>query len=106
MIAGLSIKRVWKPQVDANLMHVADTDAASYRSHSSHAILQSDKSEKRKKYGTACLACWACFTPLCFSVDGVMGKEADYFLQLAIKWGKSYSSVMGWIRASLSFAIL
>ena len=85
-------------------MHVVDTDVPSYRSHSSHAILQSAESEK--KYRAACLACWACFTPLCFSVDGVLGKEADYFLHLAIKWGKSYKYIMGWIRASLSFAIL
>ena len=50
------------------------------------------------------------FTPLRFSVDGMLGGEAEVFLKRlgdgpAMKWGKSYSEVMGWLRARLSFAI-
>ena len=50
-------------------------------------------------------------TPLCFSVDGILGGDAEVFLKrlgdgLAMKWGKSYSEVMGWSRARPSFAIL
>ena len=114
LIADLRIRGVWQPCVDAIFdVRVVDTDAPSYRSHSPHAVLQSAESEKKKKkkYGPACLACCACFTPLCFSVNGVLGKEADYFLcqladQLSIKWDEPYSSVVGWIRACFSFAIL
>ena len=101
LIADVRIREVWQPQGDAIFdVRVVDTDAPSYRSCSPHAVLQSVESEKRKKYGAACLACQACFTPLCFSVDSVLGKEVDYFLRqhadrLAIKWGESYSSVMG-----------
>ena len=48
---------------------------------------------------------------LCCSVDGLMGNEADVFLKrlgdvVSVKWERSYSEVMGWVRARLSFAIL
>ena len=53
----------------------------------------------------------ASFTPLCFSVDGLFGSEADYFMHrladsLSVKWEKNYSVVMGYVRARLSFAII
>ena len=91
LIADLRIRKVWQPQVDAiSDVCVVDTNAPSYRNRSPHAVLQSAESDKRKKYGTACLVRRACFTLLCFSVYGVLGKEADYFQcrlahQLAIK---------------------
>ncbi len=45
------------------------------------------------------------------SVDRLFGKETEHFVKrigqsLSVKWEKSYSQVMGWIRARLSFAIL
>ena len=53
----------------------------------------------------------ASFTPICCSVDGVLGKEAEHFFKkmadcLADKWEKKYGHVMAWIRIRLSFAIL
>ena len=51
------------------------------------------------------------FTPLCVSIDGMLGAEAEFFLKrlgdfLAVKWERPFSVVMGWIQARLSFAIL
>ena len=51
------------------------------------------------------------FTPLCVSVDGLLGEEADFFIHrlcdfLSIKWERPFSLVMNWIQAHLSFAIL
>ena len=48
---------------------------------------------------------------LCFSIDGLAGSEATYFLKrmacrLSIQWNKSFAEVLGWIRARLAFAIL
>ena len=45
------------------------------------------------------------------SVDGLLACEAHHFVkavgwQLALKWETSYSQVVGWVRARLSFAIL
>ena len=46
---------------------------------------------KKKKYSQACQDRRATFTPLCVSVDGMMGDEATAFLQwiadlLSAKW--------------------
>ena len=51
------------------------------------------------------------FTPLCVSVDGMLGSEAEFFVKrlgdfLAARWERLYSVVMGWVRARLTFAIL
>ena len=59
----------------------------------------------------ACEARRALFTPICWSVDGMFGSEAEVFLKrvsesLSSKWGKSYSETMGWVRTRMSFAIL
>ena len=50
---------------------------------------------KKRKYSAAFQARHASFTPLCFSVDGLLGNEACFFLRrllelLAAKWGESY----------------
>ena len=92
-------------------VRVVDTDAPSYQSRSPQAVLRTAEVKKRRKYGTACLARRASFTPLCFSVDGLFGSEADYFLRrladsLSAKWEKNYSVVMGYVRERLSFAII
>ena len=67
--------------------------------------------KKRRKYGAVCLVRRASFTPLCFSVDGLFGSEADNFLRrladsLSVKWENNYSVVMGYVRARLSFEII
>ena len=53
----------------------------------------------------------ASLSPFVPSVDGGMGQEARVFMKqvagkLAIKWQRSYSEVMGWVQARMSFAIL
>ena len=112
LIADLRIHGVWQPQVDTVFdVHVVDTDAPSYRSRSPETVLHSAEVEKKKKYTAACLVHHASFTPLCCSVDGMLGTEANFFLrwlvdQLSSKWEKPCSSVMAWVQARLSFAIL
>ena len=112
LIADLRIHGVWQPQVDVLFdVRVTDVDAPSYCSRSPQAVLFSAEAEKKCKYMEACSACHASFTPLCFSIDGMFGTEADFFLHrlaewLSIKWERSYSEVIGWVRSRLSFAIL
>ena len=60
-------------------MRVVDTDAPSYYSRSPQAVLRSAEVEKKRKYSLACQARRASFTPLCFSVDGLLGGEANVF---------------------------
>ena len=59
----------------------------------------------------ACEARRALFTPICCSVDSMLGSEAEVFLKrasenLSYKWGKSNSEIMGWVRTRMSFATL
>ena len=90
---------------------VTDTDAQSYIHRSPSDVLASAEREKREKYGAASGDRRATFTPLCVSVDGMMGREATKFVQhladqLSHKWGSNYSSVVNWVRTRLSFAII
>ena len=80
LIADLRIRGVWQPQVDVLFdVRVTDVDAPSYRNRSPQAELCSAEAEKKRKYMEACLARHASFTPLCFSIDGMFGTEADFF---------------------------
>ena len=112
LIADLRVCGVWEPRVDAIFdVGVVDTDAPSYCSRSPQAVLRSAEVERKGKYSLACQARHASFTPLCFSVDGLLGGEANFFLKcladhLAARWEKSCSVVMGWVKARLSFALL
>lgn len=49
--------------------------------------------EKKTKYQSACEARRAIFTPLCISIDSLMGMEATSFVKrigdsLSLKWNK------------------
>ena len=106
------MRGVWLPQAEALFdVRIVDTDAQSYRGRTPKDVLKSAEKEKKAKYGAACEERHALFTPLCCSVDGMLGGEAEVFVKvigerLASKWDQSYSEVMGWIRSRLSFAIL
>ena len=44
-------------------------------------VLSAAEEEKKRKYQSACNDRRALFTPLCVSVDGMMGKEAGIFVK-------------------------
>ena len=110
--ADLAVRGVWERQTEALFdIRVVDTDAQSYTNRSPMEVLGAAEKEKKAKYSTACEERRATFTPFCCSVDGLLGHEAETFLRrlgdcLAVKWEKSYSEVMSWIRARLVFAVL
>ena len=112
LIADLAVRGVWQAQCDALFdIRVVDTDAPSYRSRTPQDILRSAELDKKRKYLQACQDRRASFTPICVLVDGLLGKEADFFIHhlcdfLCAKWDRPFSLVMTWIRACLSFAIL
>ena len=81
LITDLGARGVWEPLAMALFdIHMVDTDAKSYLSHSPVAVLASAEAEKKRKYCDACTEHHATFTPLCFSVDGLVGDEAACFL--------------------------
>ena len=112
LIADLSIQGVWQPQTAALLDVCAiDTDAQSYASCTVDAVLCSAEQEKKRKYSAPVEERRASFTPFVVSVDGVLGHDAQHLMnclcdQIAMKWEKSHSEVMGWVRARMAFAIL
>ena len=101
--ADLVVRGVWQPQCDAVFdVRIVDTDAPSYCSHTPPDVLRTTELEKKKKYLQTCQDRRAAFTPLCVSVDGLLGKEADFFIHrlcdfLSIKWERPFSLVMNWI---------
>ena len=112
LVADLGVRGVWQPQTEALFdIRVIDTDAQSHVQRSVDAVLASAEREKKRKYSEAAMARHASFSPFVLSVDGQMGREARVFMKrvaekLAIKWQRSYSEVMGWVQARMSFAIL
>ena len=62
--------------------------------HAPSRVLLNAEVEKKNKYAEACPARRAHFTPLCFSVDGLAGSEANCFLKwiackLSSRWDRS-----------------
>ena len=108
----MAIQGVWMPQAEVLFdVRVINTDTQSYSNHTPWDVLQSAEKEKKAKYVAAYEERRASFTPICCSVDGVFGKEAEVFLKiigegLSTRWDWSYSEVMGWVRARMLFAIL
>jgi hypothetical protein len=101
LVADLSIRGVWIPQAEALFdIRVTDTDAQSYRNLSPSDVLSTAENEKKKKYLDACTIRRATFTPLCISVDGMLGREANVFVKrtaemLSLKWGTNYCQILG-----------
>ena len=112
LVADIGIQRVWQRQAMALFdVRVLDTDAKSYLRHAPQSVLATAEREKKRKYSDACAAKHVSFTPLCFSVDGLMGTETKMFMDrladfLATKWERLYSIVVHWLRIKLSFALL
>uniref|UniRef100_A0A1X7SKP0 Reverse transcriptase domain-containing protein n=1 Tax=Amphimedon queenslandica TaxID=400682 RepID=A0A1X7SKP0_AMPQE len=112
LIADLAVRGVWTAQTEALFdVRVIDTDAQSYSCQTPPAVLTAAEKEKKRKYSAACEERRALFTPLCVSVDGLMGKECTKFIQrladrLSLAWHRDYSTTINWIRTRLLFAII
>ena len=82
LIADLSIRGVWQPRTVALFdICVTDTDAPSHSQRVFTPILSSAEEEKKKKYSEAAALHRASFTPLVVSVDGALGREANFFVK-------------------------
>ena len=80
LVADLRVRSVWHPYVDALFdVRVVDTDAPSYQGRLFCVLPR-----LRSNGSTLIAACYdrrAGFTPLCFSVDGMLSTEAGYFMR-------------------------
>jgi hypothetical protein len=92
-------------------VRITDTDQPSNRNTDPSKVLLRHEKEKKTKYGDLCIAKRRTFTPLVFSVDGLIGKEATaaskrLATSLASKWKRSYSEICGFVRSRLSIALV
>jgi hypothetical protein len=92
-------------------VRITDTDQPSHRNTDPTKVLLRQEKEKKDKYGALCIARRRTFTPLVFSVDGLLGKEATAASKrlastLAAKWKRSYSEICGFVRSRLSIALI
>ena len=88
---------------------VVETEAESYYNRMPREVLQTAKKEKKAKYAAASEERQAFFTPVSYSVDGVLGMERETFLKrIGENSAMNYSTcmIMGWIRTWLLFAVL
>ena len=81
LVADLRVRGVWQPQVGVLFdVRIVDTDTPSYQGRTAQAVLHTAETEKRFKSFPACHDLQAGFTPLYFSVDGMLGTQVDYFM--------------------------
>ena len=81
LIADLCVRGVWEAQTEALFdIRVMDTNAWLYCTRSPKDVLGTAEGEKKCKYLQACQDRRATFSPLCVSVDGMLGCEAEILL--------------------------
>ena len=102
----------WAPQKLCIFdMQITNTDAASHRSMDPEKVIARLEKRKKDKYLQPCLEKQRHFTPMVYSVDGLMGKEAEAATQwaawhLSRKWKRDYGAVCGHIRARMSITLV
>ena len=76
-----------------------------------NTLLEKHRNEKKQQYNEAVEDRRGTFTPFVATCDAILDIEAEHYLKrlsshLAEKWGKSYSVVVGWVRARIQVCIL
>ena len=93
-------------------VRVFHPNASSNRSGKLSAVYKRHEDAKKREYGQRVLDVeHGVFTPLVLSTTGGMGREATTFYKrladmLSSKRNLPYSTLMGWLRCKISFAIL
>ena len=83
-------------------IRVLDSDAPSYLTKPPNQVLHDAERDKKAKYGPICELQHSSFTPLCVTVDGLVGGETSLFLKrlsdiLSTKWEQSYTTTLNWL---------
>ena len=88
-----------------------DLDCATYCPKSAQAALRSRELAKKNKYSHPCAHYRHDFAPFVASADGLLGKEADAFLQhlasqLTLERNDPYPPVCGYVRAPITLSLV
>ena len=89
---------------------VTDTDCRSYRHKDPKQVLTDQEKEKKDKYVDACHELRKDFTPMVYSVDGIVGREAKMAEKrlacyLSKKWHRPYSQVVHFVGVRMALAL-
>lgn len=92
-------------------VRITDTDVSSQRQKDPHKILLQHENEKKRRYLKPCLEARRQFTPLVFSVDGLLGGECKAAInrlasQLAAKWERPYSDMCSFVKSRFALALV
>ena len=92
-------------------VRITDTDCASSRDQDPRKVLAHQEREKKKTYSKACVDRRRHFTPLVFSVDGMVGVEAGAAIKhvaslLSTKWKRPYSETCAYVRSRISISLV
>ena len=92
-------------------VRITDTDCTSARDQDPRKILAQHEREKKKTYSKACADRRRHFTPLVFSVDGMVGVEAGAAIKrvaslLSTKWKRPYSETCAYVRSRISISLV
>ena len=88
-----------------------DTDSPSYLSQAPTKLVENREQQKWLKHGPALQEQRRHFTPLVYTVDGMVGKEARVAMQrlsrhLSLKWHRDYSRCCGYVSGRLAIALV
>ena len=106
------VRGFWEHQREALFdCRIFNADAISYVNTPINTLLEKHRNEKKQQYNEAVEDRRGTFTPFVATCDAILDIEAEHYLKrlsshLAEKWGKSYSVVIGWVRARIPVCIL
>ena len=110
--ADWGVRGFWEHQREALFDYrIFNADALSYVNTPITTLLENQRNEKKKQYNSAVEMRRGTFTPFIASCDAILDIEAEHYLKrlssyLSEKWEKSYSEVIGWVRARIQVCIL
>ena len=93
-------------------VRITNADNDSQRGRTIDSVLRSHEQEKKRQYNARVMELeHSTFTPLVYSIKGVMAKECQIYHKalaekLAVKTGESYNEVSRLIRIKLSFIVM
>jgi hypothetical protein len=92
-------------------VRITDTECRTSRNMKPEKVLAKCEHLKKQKHLVPCLERRRDFTPLVYSVDGMAGREtkmAERRLasQLAWKWKREYSEMVGYVRTRMCLAVI
>ena len=110
--ADIAVSSFWSSRQRSFLdVRVFNPFSHTYNNSSIKACHRRNEKDKRRQYGEKiCNVEHASFTLLVFTTAGGMGPSASTFYKhlssrLSIRYSKSYSTVLNWIRCRISFSL-